>query len=154
MYVQHQQKESRMVRQEMVHIIHCLHYPVPCGPWLVWNMGKSIMYVHCHLCRWLWGHSDLSKGTGGRENQAQSREAGYWSEAPQTYSFFRADFRFSSLTSWLASRSLTSRSERLAGMMSSSRSLLSYTQRDRRRQPGDSLGKQLTRVGGGGGGEK
>jgi hypothetical protein len=44
---------------------------------------------------------------------------------PYTYSFFRADFRFSSLISWLASRSLTSRSERLAGMMSSSRSLLS-----------------------------
>lgn len=43
-----------------------------------------------------------------------------------THSFFLADFLFSSLTSWLGSRSLTSGSSvRLAGMMSSSRSLLS-----------------------------
>lgn len=47
-----------------------------------------------------------------------------------TYSFFLADFLFSSLTSWLASRSFTSRSERLAGIISSSRSLLSYKKSD------------------------
>lgn len=43
-----------------------------------------------------------------------------------THSFFRADFLFSSLTSWLGSRSFTAWSSvRLAGIMSNSRSLVS-----------------------------
>lgn len=47
-----------------------------------------------------------------------------------THSFFLADFLFSSLTSWLGSRSFTSGSSvRLAGMMSNSRSLLSCTEK-------------------------
>ncbi len=42
----------------------------------------------------------------------------------KTYSFLRADLRFSSLSSWAASLSLTSDPGALAGMMSNCRSLL------------------------------
>lgn len=57
-----------------------------------------------------------------------------------SHSFFLADFLFSSLTSWLGSRSLTSGSSvRLAGMISSSRSLLSCQENQNVCQPESKL---------------
>lgn len=47
-----------------------------------------------------------------------------WVTQSETYSFLRADLRFSSLSSWAASLSLTSDPGALAGMMSNCRSLL------------------------------
>lgn len=78
------------------------------------------------------GHEDILSYPKGQVAVKAHHSHGEPASAAEanTYSFFRADFRFSSLTSWLASRSLTSRSERLAGIISSSRSLLSCTWRD------------------------
>lgn len=57
--------------------------------------------------------------------QQSSFSDGVWHKQEEvTYSFLRADLRFSSFSSWAASRSLTSDPGAVAGMMSSWRSLL------------------------------
>lgn len=103
---------------------------------------------------WGKGHTSCQKGQVAVKTKPSHKEPVAVWELYGTYSFFRADFRFSSLTSWLASRSLTSRSDRLAGIMSSSRSLLSYMQKDHRSHLGETLEKSLTRGRGGSKAEK
>lgn len=103
---------------------------------------------------WLKGYTSCQKGQVAVKTKPSHEEPTATWKLYSTYSFFRADFRFSSLTSWLASRSLTSRSDRLAGIMSSSRSLLSYMQKDHRGHLGEALEESLTRGEGGSKAEK